>query len=294
MSRIEIVISPTQNSVWLGTTPGPSHDATSALLHILTKLMMMDAERLSEFAWWSVYPFISLEILYWVLCLIYYIADFMLFPVDMVAKHKLQSSRWIQNFNGLPMKVSNAIRSSLFNHAFGSLPTMMLFAPLYMHYCPPSTSKFNFSVLELTIQVIVILICEEMGFYYTHRYIWHSNVGWKFHLQHHAWFSPVAVAATDAHILEHIITNITPALLGPLVARCHWYVWYTWLAITIVNTTASHSGYNFVLLKASKHDLHHRNINCEFGAVGILDILHKTRYNDLHKQVIMHANPADC
>jgi hypothetical protein len=40
----------------------------------------------------------------------------------------------------------------------------------------------------------------------------------------------VAVTATYCHVVEHVVTNIAPILIGPLMARAHWDVFMGWLA----------------------------------------------------------------
>jgi sterol desaturase/sphingolipid hydroxylase (fatty acid hydroxylase superfamily) len=42
-----------------------------------------------------------------------------------------------------------------------------------------------------------------------------------------------------------------------------------------------HSGYNWRWLSAQNHDHHHSTNKCAFGAIGLLDWVHGTRYIDI-------------
>jgi len=242
------------------------------------------SEPLSHFqqlCYWSVYAFLLQEALYWIISAAFALTDSIL-ESDSLMKAKLQSSRYHQI--GIDWsRYRSAATTAALNHLCGSLPTMICFAELYIwRGCPLFDSPLP-SLFDLFYQIAVILFIEELLFYYLHRFLHNRRVFSAIHSIHHSWSSPVAVAATDCHLLEHIFLNIFPALVGPLVAKAHYLVWFSWCCIAVVNTLFVHSGYKWSWLSAKNHDHHHQFLKCQYGVLGILDWLHSTRYEDLQQ-----------
>lgn len=73
------------------------------------------------------------------------------------------------------------------------------------------------------------------------------------------WTSPIALTGQYCHPVEHLTTNILPAVIGPglmgsnVISVAIWYVHSTF------RTVNDHSGYRFPLLiyNSEKHDFHH-------------------------------------
>jgi len=70
------------------------------------------------------------------------------------------------------------------------------------------------SVPTAVASFVFFLVCREVSFYYSHRLLHHPSIYKYIHKKHHTWTSPVAIAATYAHPLEHVISNIFPLILG--------------------------------------------------------------------------------
>ena len=97
------------------------------------------------------------------------------------------------------------------------------------------------------------------------------------HKQHHEWTAPVGFTALYAHPVEHIISNIGPLVLGPIICGSHLATSWLWLSMAILNALNSHSGYHFPFFPSPEaHDFHHLRFNQCFGVLGILDYLHGT------------------
>lgn len=107
-------------------------------------------------------------------------------------------------------------------------------------------------------ELAVFLLVEEIGFYYSHRFL-HSKFIYKYiHKQHHEWTSPIAVTALYAHPLEHVFSNIFPPFLGVFIMGSHITTSWLWFTLAILNTLNSHSGYHLPFLPSPEaHDFHH-------------------------------------
>ena len=78
------------------------------------------------------------------------------------------------------------------------------------------------------------------------------------HKTHHEWTAPVGIASVYCHPLEHLIVNLAPAGLGPIVMGSHLSVAWLWYIIVILSTTVSHCGYHLPFLPSPEaHDFHH-------------------------------------
>jgi sterol desaturase/sphingolipid hydroxylase (fatty acid hydroxylase superfamily) len=88
----------------------------------------------------------------------------------------------------------------------------------------------------------------------------------------------MAFAAQYAHPVEHIIANVAPIVLPLAFRHAHVLTFCIWLAYSLLETAAAHSGYDFFQFpfKAQMHDLHHEKFNVNFGGVWVLDYLHGT------------------
>ncbi|KAL1919084.1 uncharacterized protein VTP21DRAFT_2465 [Calcarisporiella thermophila] len=134
--------------------------------------------------------------------------------------------------------------------------------------------------LELLGQLSVFLVIEELGFYYGHRWL-HSTALYKpIHKKHHELTAPIGIAAIYCHPIEHILSNLLPLLLGPLVMRSHILLLWTWVVLGQANAINSHCGFVLPLMPSPlAHDYHHATFNSNFGVLGVLDRWHRTQGN---------------
>eukprot|EP00441_Pelagodinium_beii_P012645 CAMPEP_0197686398 /NCGR_PEP_ID=MMETSP1338-20131121/102446_1 /TAXON_ID=43686 ORGANISM="Pelagodinium beii, Strain RCC1491" /NCGR_SAMPLE_ID=MMETSP1338 /ASSEMBLY_ACC=CAM_ASM_000754 /LENGTH=241 /DNA_ID=CAMNT_0043268331 /DNA_START=1 /DNA_END=722 /DNA_ORIENTATION=+ len=113
--------------------------------------------------------------------------------------------------------------------------------------------------------VIVWILTEEVMFFYVHRWLHESKRMYAaVHKLHHTWTAPVSLVATYCHPFEHVVSNICPVILGPLLCRSHVAAIGVWIFVGLVHTTAVHSGYWFCD-DHGMHDEHHAKFNVNFG-----------------------------
>ncbi|KAF6081119.1 fatty acid hydroxylase domain containing 2 [Phyllostomus discolor] len=73
------------------------------------------------------------------------------------------------------------------------------------------------------------------------------------------------------------VSNMLPAVVGPLVMGSHLSSIVVWSSLALVITTISHCGYHLPFLPSPEfHDYHHLKFNQCYGVLGVLDHLHGT------------------
>lgn len=124
-------------------------------------------------------------------------------------------------------------------------------------------------------QSLVFFFVTEACFYYSHRLL-HENkyLYAKIHKLHHTWPAPVALVATFAHPVEHLVSNLVPVAVGPAICNAHPLVNLAWILLAQVHTYTVHSGYWSDDM--GMHDLHHEIFNANYGITGLFDCMHGT------------------
>jgi len=126
-------------------------------------------------------------------------------------------------------------------------------------------------------ELVVILLVEEVVFYYSHWILHHRRLYKHIHKKHHEWTASIALVAVYAHPVEHVVSNLLPVALGPLIVGSHPATMWLWFSIALLSTLNSHSGYHLPFLPSPEaHDFHHLKFNQCYGVLGILDYLHGT------------------
>lgn len=156
-----------------------------------------------------------------------------------------------------------------FNFFFGNV----LVGPLMLAFLPESSFDFRNvpTTGQLALEIMVWMIVEEVMFFYLHRWLHINKTMYaRVHKLHHRWTAPVSFVAIYCHPLEHILCNLTPLLMGPLICRSHILAIGTFLFAGTIHTLAVHSGYWFCD-DNGMHDEHHAKFTVNYGVMGLMD-----------------------
>ncbi|XP_077984379.1 fatty acid hydroxylase domain-containing protein 2-like [Glandiceps talaboti] len=207
---------------------------------------------------------------FWGMCFLFLYVDITGKPA-FLAKYKIQPKEKLdlkQLYRAMPI--------IMFNQLGLSIPSF--FAWYYIARWRGCSFGYDVpSLWEITRDVAVAQLIQEIGFYYSHR-LWHHPWFYKrIHKLHHEWTAPVGPIAVYLHPIEYFISGIVVAQAGPILMKSHLVTTLVWLTLALVVTTTHHSGYHFPLLPSSEfHDFHHLKFNTCFGIIGLCDWLHGT------------------
>merc|ERR1719414_2238839 len=117
---------------------------------------------------------------------------------------------------------------------------------------------------------------EEVCFYHFHRLFHESKKLYAMiHKLHHTWTAPVSVIAIYCHPVEHILCNVSPVMVGPVLCGSHVVAISIFVSLGLIHTLAVHSGY-WICDDNGMHDEHHAKFNVNYGVMGVLDVLSGT------------------
>ena len=210
---------------------------------------------------------------------IYWSYSALLTYFDLQSQPHLFSRYKIQPAKNAPVEraaVLRCVQQVLVNQFLVAIPTVALTYPLAVwrgvgfDLPLPSFERF-------CLDMAVLLLVEEALFYYMHRALHSPRLYGRVHKQHHEWTAPIAVATNYCSPLEHLLSNLIPALAGPLLCGSHLSVIWVWQAIATLTSVNTHSGYHLPFMPSPEaHDFHHLRFNVNFGVLGLLDWLHGT------------------
>ncbi|KAJ7357718.1 hypothetical protein OS493_023854 [Desmophyllum pertusum] len=191
--------------------------------------------------------------------------------VDLTGRPKWVLQYKIQDGSNQPLdlkKLMHAVKLVLFNQiVVGGAFTLFLYPVHSWRGCSftPELPSFHWVLFEIAIFTLV----EEVCFYYSHRLFHHPRLYRYIHKIHHEWTAPIGIVAIYAHPLEHLLSNMWPVILGPLVMGSHIATAWMWYSLALMTTINTHSGYHLPFMPSPEaHDFHHLKFTQNFGVLG--------------------------
>lgn len=90
----------------------------------------------------------------------------------------------------------DAVKVILFNQIFVGIPLTIVSFYLKQRKAFPENFREVPSFEKVVVDLVVCILVDEIGFYYSHR-LFHNKFFYKnIHKQHHLWTSPIAITAT--------------------------------------------------------------------------------------------------
>ncbi len=220
---------------------------------------------------------------YWSLAAVYAFLDFHLASSGRLGNLKRQSDRFASDsFRYDPRAYARTALGSFRNQLIVSLPLSILMMPLWQWRGVTYRAPFP-DLWTATWQLAVVILVQEVGFYYAHRFLHRPYWFRKIHYMHHRWKSPIACSAHYAHPLEHLVANSLPFLAGPLLVGLHFQLFLVWFALGTIVVVRSHSGYAGHL-GSEEHDRHHQSFACNYGIMMWWDRLHRTQWKGVSER----------
>ncbi|KAJ8608562.1 hypothetical protein CTAYLR_005962 [Chrysophaeum taylorii] len=179
-----------------------------------------------------------------------------------------------------PSLVASLVGEVAVSHLVTTPLAAYLFFPILKAFGMPAFTDVPVNVIK---HIVFAHLCNDLGFYWSHRCL-HTRLLYKHvHKKHHAFAATVAPAAEFASIFEVVFSNILPTVVGCVLVGSHVLVFWTWLFLRLQQTYEVHSGYAFsntwvetpsaaTLLLAQpesviEHDHHHTVNRGTFGAL---------------------------
>lgn len=107
--------------------------------------------------------------------------------------------------------------------------------------------------------------------YYVHRMMHTIPFMKRWHMEHHSWVQVKPIDTFDCHPMEHLLLNVGPLLVSMMYFQVSFIPFRILLHLAILSSVLAHFGSN------GKHQLHHTNMNVNFGlGLQMFDRMHGT------------------
>jgi len=129
------------------------------------------------------------------------------------------------------------------------------------------------NAFEAFVKMMLGLLMFETAFYWTHIWL-HSPSGYRFHKDHHAYYTPMSLAGQWGSTIDGLVTLPLPAFAPVFLLQIHPTTLWFYAMIHIFHSCYDHCGYDFPFnpfqlipfgSHAQAHNFHHSHNIDNFG-----------------------------
>ncbi len=191
-------------------------------------------------------------------------------------KTTLNKWPWEEDYSQWEALLKKTLKLLIFNH-FLILPMVLLMFYI-KDVCPMRTDYESLpDYIEVTLHILFFILCEDFGFYFSHRLLHHKYLYSHIHKVHHTYRQVVSISSEYAHPIEFIVSNLFTTSLGSIILgkNTHLYTYLLWIIIRVGESCDGHCGYEFswspyrlLFLSAGEdfHNYHHLFFKDNYGS----------------------------
>lgn len=184
---------------------------------------------------------------------------------------------WKEDWENFKPMLLETVKWSAFNIIF--LMTGASYLSCYFDDCPHSFNKEDIpSGFTIFLQCTFCALCDDIYFYFGHRFFHTTSMYNLFHKTHHTHKVSLSFGAEFAHPVEYMTVNLISSFLGPSILgyRMHYSSYICWLIYITWEAHESHSGYEFPISlfdivpftnPAEFHIYHHLKFRGNYGGM---------------------------
>jgi sterol desaturase/sphingolipid hydroxylase (fatty acid hydroxylase superfamily) len=228
-----------------------------------------------DYITYGMIPLLFNTSVFWMMCIVFAFMDYYCDSNGLLKKYKIQGKQIVKSGGINWKKYYDTGIAVIINQIIINLPVSIFMIPILKNMV---NNKMCWYVLPF--QIVMVLSIEEILFYSVHRLLHVPKLYKRIHKTHHQWVAPVAIAAQYAHPLEQLLSNYLPIMISGYLAGLNWICMNIWITMATVNSACVHSDYKIFSFGKS-HNEHHRYFNCNYGTIGFMDSIFKTKSNDV-------------
>jgi sterol desaturase/sphingolipid hydroxylase (fatty acid hydroxylase superfamily) len=173
-------------------------------------------------------------------------------------------------------QIGREIRYSVYSVVIFSIVGTIMYETIINGYTKMYFHISNYGLIYFVVSPFITFLIHDTYFYWTHRFMHFKKVFKYVHRTHHMSTNPAPFAIFAFQPAEAIIHSALYPLMFILMP-IHPIVLGIFLLYNLITNLFGHSGFEFIPVNFSNHwffrwqnsvtshDLHHTNVNCNYG-----------------------------
>lgn len=172
-------------------------------------------------------------------------------------------------------KIINTINTKelLYNLSLNALITL-IFVPVANNI--PTLIYVPDTIYGYILRILLALIIGDLCFYSMHR-LFHHPFLYKYHKMHHNYIKPHSFAGLYSHPIEMLLSNHLSMVLALKLITSHSNIMLMIESASVaLSILINHSGKNNIITGSVSHNMHHKNLKCNYGFLYLSDYIFGT------------------